>query len=123
MSVPTSSISRENEAMLEQAFHRSPRATLHIYQAGGAAGREQGNQPMTEWQSTTLHSFLWGFIRQDLCITSCCLGDGTRTGIEELKLEWTPLQRLAVVVTLGIWAPMTVSWRCAKQVGPRGELS
>jgi hypothetical protein len=109
--------------MLEQIFHHSQSATLHIYQAGGNADREQGNQPMTEWQSKTLNSFLWGFIRQDLCITNCCLGDGTRTGIEELKIEWTTLQRLASVVTLGIWSPMSVSWRCAKQVGPRGELT
>ena len=109
--------------MLEQIFHGSPRGTLHIYQAGGRDGREQGNQPMTEWQCRTLNSFLWGLIRQDLCITDCCLGDGTRTGIEELKLEWTRLQRLAAFATLGLWTPVSISWRCAKQAGPRGTLS
>jgi hypothetical protein len=109
--------------MLDQIFAFSKSATLHIYQVGGNAQREQGNQPLNEWQSHTVNSFLWGFVRQDLAISNCCLGDGTRTGIEELKLEWTTLQRLAMVFTLGIWSPMTVSWRGAKQLGPRGELS
>lgn len=108
--------------MRDQLFHHSASGTLHIYQAGGNADREQGNQPMTEWQSKTLNSFLWGLVRQDLCITNCSLGDGTRTGIEELKIEWTLLQRLAPILTLGLWSPLRVSWRCAKQIGPRGEL-
>jgi hypothetical protein len=108
--------------MRAQIFSHSRSSTLHIYQAGGNAEREQGNQPMSEWQSKTLNSFLWGFIRQDLCITNCCLGDGTRTGIEELKLDSTTLQRLATLLTLGIWSQVTVSWRCGKQIGPRGEL-
>jgi hypothetical protein len=108
--------------MLGQVFHYSKIGTLHIYQAGGNADREQGNQPMTEWQTRTVSSFLWGLVRQDLCITNCSLGDGTRTGIEELKIEWMLLQRLASVLTIGIWSPVSISWRCAKRIGPRGEL-
>jgi hypothetical protein len=109
--------------MLDQIFAFSKSSTLHIYQVGGNAEREQGNQPMNEWESRTVQSFFWGFVRQDLAIANSRLGDGTRTGIEELKLEWTTLQRLAVICTLGFWSPMTVSWRGAKQIGPRGELS
>jgi hypothetical protein len=109
--------------MLDQIFAFSKSATLHIYQVGGNAQREQGNQPMNEWQSKKLNSFVWGFVRQDLAIANCTLADGTRTGIEEIRMEWTTLQRLAGMLTLGFWTPMTVSWRGAKQLGPRGELS
>jgi hypothetical protein len=109
--------------MRDQLFHHSPSGTIHIYLVGGNAGREQGNQPMTEWQSKTLNSFLWGLLRQDLCIENCSLGDGTRTGLEELKIEWTPLQRLTTILTLGLWSRLIVSWRGAKQIGPHGELT
>ena len=42
--------------------------TYHVYQIGGAEGREQGNQPATEWKHKTLHAFAWGLVRQDLAI-------------------------------------------------------
>lgn len=97
-------------------------STLHIYQIGGTIGHEQGNQPMTEWQSRTLHSLFWGFVRQDLPVENCSLADGTRTGIEELKIDRTLGQRAVMILTLGFWSPLKVSWRCAKPLGPRGKL-
>ena len=98
------------------------RSTLHVFLVGGRAGRERGNQPMTEWQSKTLQSLFWGIIRQDLPVENCRLKDGTRTGIEEIKIDRTLGHRLALVLTLGFWAPLKISWRCAKPPGPRGTL-
>lgn len=97
-------------------------ATYHVYQVGGPGGLEQGNQPMTEWESRNLNSFFWGLIRQDLPVENCALGDGTRTGIEEVKIEYQIQHTLASIVTLGIWRPMKVSWRCAKPQAAGGVL-
>ena len=97
--------------------------TFHVYQIGGTEQREQGNQPMTEWRRKTLHSFLWGAIRQDLPIDNCTLGDGSRTGIDEVKVSTNLAFASATIVTLGIWSPVKVSWRCAKTLGPRDILN
>lgn len=97
-------------------------ATYHVYQVGGPAAREQGNQPLTEWESKTLHSFFWGAVRQDLPVTNCRLGDGTRTGIEEVRIEANVGSTAATILTLGMWRPLKVSWRCARPPGPRGVL-
>lgn len=94
----------------------------HAYQIGGAEGREQGNQPATEWQSRTLHSLLWGTIRQDLAIDNCRLADGTRQGIEEVRVGTNIVYILASALTLGIWVPVDVSWRCAKPPVTSGTL-
>ncbi len=87
-------------------------ATYHVYQVGGP--RESGNQPLTEWKSKTLHALVWGAIRQDLPVDNCKLGDGTRTGIEEVRTRANFGATLATVLTLGFWHPLQFSWRCAK---------
>jgi len=89
-------------------------ATIHVYQAGGPGGRHQGNQPATEWESKRTNTFLWGAIRQDVIIENCVLGDGSRLHIEEIKIEKKFGFILANVLTLGIWEPSKISWRCAK---------
>ena len=96
--------------------------TYHVYQVGGPDGREQGNQPSTEWRSDTLHSFAWGAVRQDLPVDNCQLGSGQRLGIEEVKVDTNFAFMLASTVTLGIWVPLQVSWRCARPPVPTGTL-
>ena len=95
--------------------------TYHIYQVGGPQGREMGNQPGTEWQTRTLHAFAWGAVRQDLPVDNCQVG-GQRMGIEELRVRENLAYRLATVLTLGLWAPTEVSWRCARPPVPTGTL-
>jgi hypothetical protein len=97
-------------------------ATYHVYQIGGPDGRELGNQPSTEWESKTLHSLFWGAIRQDLPVDNCKLGDGTRIGIEELRVESNFGATLATILTLGMWRPLRVGWRCAKPPAIRDTL-
>lgn len=87
-------------------------ATYHVYQVGGPV--EMGNQPFTEWKGKTLHSLVWGAIRQDLPVDNCRLGDGTRTGIEEVRVRANVGATIATVLTLGFWQPLQVSWRCAR---------
>lgn len=95
-------------------------ATYHVYQVGGPL--ETGNQPLTEWKSKTLHSLVWGAIRQDLPVDNCKLGNGTRTGIEEVRARANFGATIATILTLGFWRPLQVSWRCAKPAGLRGVL-
>ena len=93
----------------------------HVYQVGGTEGREGGNQPGTEWERTTRSAWFWGLKRQDLP-TNCNLSDGTRIGIEEVQIRSNAATIAATVLTLGIWAPLNVHYRCAKPPAPRGTV-
>lgn len=88
--------------------------TYHVYQYGGPDHREMGNQPGTEWQHARLNSWLWGFVRQDLPIENARFVDGRSLGIEELRVDTNFGYALISVLSLGIWVPVDVSWRCAK---------
>ncbi len=94
-------------------------STTHMYQVGGLL---QGNYPVTEWKAQTLNTFFWGAVRQDLPVDNCQLGDGTRIGIEEVKIEKKFGHALATFLTLGIWNPVKISWRCAKPAPVDGIL-
>lgn len=97
--------------------------SYHVYQVGGAGGRELGNQPSTEWRHKTLHALAWGQVRQDLPVDNCQLGNGQRLGIEEVTARTNFGYVLASTVTLGFWVPLKVSWRCAKPPVPTGPLN
>lgn len=53
---------------------------------------------------------------------NCQLGDGTRIGIEELRVESNVGATLATILTLGMWRPLKVGRRCAKPPGIRDTL-
>ncbi len=95
-------------------------ATYHVFQVGGPL--EMGNQPSTEWEGKTLHSLVWGAVRQDLPVENCSLGDGTRTGIEEVRVRSNFGTTIATILTLGFWQPLKVSWRCARPAPIEDEL-
>ena len=92
--------------------------TYHVYQTGGPAGRELGNQPGTTWEQKTLHSFFWGMVRQDLPVENCQLANGQRLNIEEVRVETNLAFLIASVATAGVWVPMKVGWRCARPPVP-----
>lgn len=95
---------------------------FHAYQIGGPDGREQGNQPATEWQGRTLHGLFWGLLRHDLPLDNCRFDDGTRLGIEEVRVGTNLGYVLLSALSLGIWVPVDVSWRCAKPPVAGGTL-
>lgn len=84
-------------------------STIHVYQAGDMAG----NQPATEWESKRVNTFLWGAIRQDVIVENCRVGDD-RIHMEEIKVEKNFGSIVATVLTLGLWEPSKISWKCAK---------
>jgi len=97
-------------------------ATYLVYQDGGIGDSQPQNMPGTEWKSKDLNSFLWGLIRHDLPITNCRLANGQRLGIEEIRIGRTFWQGLATFLTLGLWAPARISWRCCRPPSQSGTL-
>jgi hypothetical protein len=100
----------------------SAMSTYLIYQDGGLGDSQPQNMPGNEWHSRTLYSFAWGLWRQDLPVTNCRLSNGQRVGIEELRLGRSLPQMLLTLVTLGIVAPVRVSWRCCRPPSQSGVL-
>ena len=100
----------------------SARATYLIYQDGGIGDSQPQNMPGTEWETRTLNSFLWGLWRQDLPITNCRLANGQRLGIEEIRIGRSWPQLLITLLTLGLVAPVCVSWRCCRPPSQSGTL-
>lgn len=97
-------------------------STFHAYQTGGVGDRQDQNVPDTEWMYVKRNSFLWGLVRQDLPIDNCRDTAGRRKGIEEIRVDRTAAQGLASILTLGLWTPVKIGWRCNKLRGPTGTL-
>ena len=98
-------------------------ATYHVYQRGGTGGYEEGSQPGTQWsEKKRLDSLFWGLIREDYIVDQCKLPDGTRVGFDEVQIETNPAYILATVLTLGIWIPIDVSYRCGRPPALSGSL-
>jgi hypothetical protein len=98
-------------------------ATYHVYQRGGKGGYDLGSQPGTQWSKRErLDALFWGLVREDYVVDQCKLPDGTRVGFDEVQIETNPGYVLATVLTLGIWIPIDVSYRCAKPPGLSGSL-
>jgi hypothetical protein len=106
-----------------QSGFLSALSTYLIYQDGGIGDSQPQNMPGTEWKSKNLNSFLWGLIRQDLPVTNCRLSNGQRIGIEELRVGRSLHQTLVTLLTLGLWAPTRISWRCCRPPSQTGTLS
>ncbi len=88
-------------------------STVHVYQAGDNAG----NQPGTEWESKRVNTFFWGALRQDVIVDDCRVGED-RTHMEEIKIEKNFGSIVATIITLGLWEPSKISWKCAKPCTP-----
>ena len=98
-------------------------STIHVYQAGNQQGIVEGNQGGTEWtDGKRVNTFFWGAMRQDVIITKCREGDESRLNLEEIKIEKNFGSILATIVTLGLWEPVKISWKCAKPKVPTGNL-
>ena len=98
--------------------------TYHAFQEGGPDGRELGNQAATEWKERTLHAFAWGKlgIRHDFPVKQCRVGPDWNGGFEEVRVRTTFFYALVTVVTLGIYSPLKIGYRCTKPCSPGGTL-
>jgi|GraSoiStandDraft_12_1057312.scaffolds.fasta_scaffold1080552_1 Bor protein len=73
-------------------------------------------QPATEYTQKTAHSLFWGLVQQDVKppITNNCVSNA----MQEVRVTTNFGYAFLTVVTLGIWSPMEIEWRCAKQPPP-----
>ncbi|MBK9256741.1 MAG: hypothetical protein IPM42_14740 [Saprospiraceae bacterium] len=83
------------------------------------------NDPTTIYNRKVVHSYLWGLAQKDKigihAVTHDC-DDLDIYSLSEVKVKTNLLYSLATVLTLGIWCPMEVQWKCAKPCNPPGVI-
>jgi len=74
-------------------------------------------------KSITAHSLFWGLVQKpkDYIHTPVCDSLGVN-GVAEVTVKTNFGYALITVVTLGIWSPVRVQWRCAKPCKKEGTL-
>lgn len=78
-----------------------------------------GSDAVTEWRGKTVHSYLWGLLKsQNAKAHDCERSKGLATVRSDTNLGYA----LLTVVTLGIWSPTRLEWRCARLVGITGDM-
>jgi hypothetical protein len=81
--------------------------------------------PSTNYSKKTVHSFLWGAIQKrtngiDVVTDNC---DSLQINkVDEVRVTTNFGYSLINVVTLGIWCPMQIQWKCAKPCGRIGTI-
>lgn len=69
----------------------------------------------TEWQATNMNSYLWGQVQEDLAV-AC-----RTNSINDVRFNRGPHHVVATIVTLGIWSPIEVQYRCARPPMQEGD--
>lgn len=62
----------------------------------------------------TANAYFWGLIQKPATITTPLCDSLGSSGVSEVVVKTNFGYALITVVTLGIWCPMRVEWRCAK---------
>src|SRR5262252_10570366 len=73
-------------------------------------------QPATEYTQQTVHSLFWGLVQQNVepPTTNNCVSKA----MQEVRVTTNLGYAFLTVLTLGIWSPMEIEWRCAKTPPP-----
>lgn len=74
--------------------------------------------PATDYEHRTVHSYFWGLIQSDNVRAEDCLSNA----LDEVHITTNFGYSVLSVATLGIWMPLDVGWRCAKEPSPNGEI-
>jgi hypothetical protein len=81
--------------------------------------------PSTNYQHKTVHSLFWGLVQErengiDVVTDDC---DSLKIHkMDEVRVTTNYGYALITVVTLGIWCPMEIEWKCAKPCPQEGEI-
>ena len=76
--------------------------------------------PATHYEKKMVSSFFWGLAQQNITATNC---DSLKiNSLDEVHVKTNFGYALITVVTLGIWCPMTLEWKCAKPCPREGEI-
>lgn len=71
-------------------------------------------QAGAEVSKTTAHAYLWGLIQKPPTIKTPICDSLEVNGLAEVTMKSNFGYSLITVVTLGIWSPMRVEWKCGK---------
>lgn len=74
--------------------------------------------PATDYESRVAHSLFWGLLQARDISADDCLSNA----LDEVRVTANLGYSVISVATLGIWMPMNVQWRCAKEPLQEGEL-
>ncbi len=81
--------------------------------------------PSTTYHSKRVNSFFWGLVQKrengvDVVVTNC---DSLNIhSIDEVRVSTNLGYSFITVLTLGIWCPMKIEWRCAKPCAREGII-
>ncbi len=71
--------------------------------------------PATDYKGRTFHTYLWGSI-QDNEVAENCISNTLDEVVVTTNLGYS----LVTIVTLGIWNPVEIKWKCAKETTEEG---
>ena len=74
-------------------------------------------EPATDYESRTVHAFLWGLVQEDVAAADC-----VSDAMDEVRVSTNMGYLLVSVASLGVWVPLEVEWRCAKAPLQEGEI-
>lgn len=75
--------------------------------------------PSTEYRGKTAHNLLWGLVKpKDIRPANC----EKSNALDEVYVSTNLGYAFLTVVTLGIWCPVKVEWKCAKPCGKTGNM-
>lgn len=79
-------------------------------------------QPGAEFNSVTAHSFFWGLVQNPKEITTPICDSLNANGVALVQVKNNFGYSLLTVITLGIWCPMKIEWKCSKPCQVTGHL-
>jgi hypothetical protein len=79
-------------------------------------------QPGAEINSRTANSFFWGLVQKPQEITTPICDSLNANGMAEVVVKTNLGYSLITVLTLGIWCPMKIEWKCSKPCQVVGHL-
>jgi hypothetical protein len=79
-------------------------------------------QAGTEVSHANVHSFFWGAIKKPAVITTPVCDSLGVNGVAEVTVKSNFGYSFITVITLGIWSPSRVEWKCSKPCQKVGGL-
>lgn len=76
-----------------------------------------GPDPATDYERRRVDAFFWGLVQEDVPATDCL-----SNALDEVRVTTNAGYLVASVLSLGLWVPLDVAWRCAKAPSPNGEI-
>jgi hypothetical protein len=75
-------------------------------------------EPATEYENRVVHSLFWGLLQaKDISAVDCL-----SNAIDEVRVTTNLGYSVISVATVGVWTPMNLQWRCAKEPIQEGEI-